>query len=369
MTAQQRKPHKIEAAPIPQRYGRGWHCLGLAEEYTAKPVMLNYFGTKLVAYRGDDGVVRILDGYCPHMGADLSLGAVEGDSLRCPFHHWRWGADGVCNDIPYAKRIPPKAVIKSWPTMEQNHLLFVWNDPEELGPIEGEEPPRIDDCFSDDWTRWHLQKITIHTNCRELVDNMADVAHFLPVHGAPVNEFRNEVYRHTYKQILIGGSERLAEGGELYSEATYYGPAYMNTYMTGFHEGVEIASRLLVTHVPIDTESFDLRFGVMVRKNPNLTDEQNDAMAAAYVDQNNDAFFQDVAIWHTKTRVDNPVLCDGDGPVNRLRQWYQQFYVDRKDVPDTFDEKKVYVANYNTYEWDAGTGIDPHSVSEAEVEA
>ncbi|HUH38597.1 MAG TPA: Rieske 2Fe-2S domain-containing protein [Spongiibacteraceae bacterium] len=355
----QLKPHKIEAAVLPERYARGWHCLGLASDYTEKPVSYEYFGTKIVVYRGEDGKINVLDAYCPHMGADLGLGCVEGNSLRCPFHHWRWGADGICDDIPYAKRIPAKAVIKSWPTMEENNLLFVWNDPEDLPPIEGQEPPRIDDCFSGEWTEWHMDKITIHTNCRELVDNMADVAHFMPIHGAPVSEFRNEVFQHTYKQVLTGGSERLGEGG-LYSEATYYGPAYMNTYMVGKQEdGSELESRLLVTHVPIDTESFDLRFGVMVKKNPKLSDAENDAMAEAYVKANNEAFFQDVAIWHTKTRVDNPVLCDGDGPINRLRQWYDQFYVDRADVPNTWDEKKTYGTNYQGYEWDVGTGIAP----------
>lgn len=347
MTQAQRQPYRIEAAPIPERYARGWHCLGLAADYTEKPVALNYFGSRVVAYRGEDGQVHILDGYCPHMGGDLASGEVEGNSIRCPFHHWSWGADGVCNDIPYAKRIPPKAVIKSWPTVEENGLLFVWNDPEGNEPLPEQKPRRIDDYFSGEWTDWVVEKMTIHTNCRELVDNMADVAHFGPVHGAPVKEFKNVIDGHTYKQILIGGSERLAEEGELYSEATYEGPAYMTTYMTGKVQGHDVATRLLVSHVPIDTESFDLRFGVMVRKNPSLSEEENQAIAEQYVKENQTAFFQDVEIWHTKTRVDNPVLCDGDGPVNKLRQWYQQFYQDLAEIGDTWSARKEYVVDYH----------------------
>src|SRR5690625_3660839 len=107
-----------------------------------------------------------------------------------------------------------------------------------------------------------------------------------------------------------------------------------------------LVSRLLVSHVPIDTESFDLRFGVMVRKNPSLSEDENRRLAEIYVGQNQEAFFQDVEIWHTKTRVDNPVLCDGDGPVNRLRQWYQQFYQDLAEVGDTWDERKEYVIEF-----------------------
>jgi len=346
MAQAQQQIHRIQAAPIPERYARGWHCLGLVSDYTDQPVALNYFGGHLVAYRGEDGQVHVLDGYCPHMGGDLAGGRVEGNSVRCPFHDWSWGADGVCNDIPYAKKIPPRAVIKSWPVTEVNGLVFVWHDPEERPPIAEQYPREIEGFAEGEWTDWVVEKMTIQTNCRELIDNMADVAHFGPVHGAPVREFKNIIEGHVYSQVLTGGSERLAEEGDLYSEATYEGPAYMTTYMEGQLDGQRVVSRLLVSHVPIDTESFDLRFGVMVRKNPSLSEDENRRLAEIYVGQNQEAFFQDVEIWHTKTRVDNPVLCDGDGPVNRLRQWYQQFYQDLAEVGDTWDERKEYVIEF-----------------------
>lgn len=343
MKSKVRQPRIIEAAEVPERYARGWHCLGLAENYTEKPTRLEYFGTNLVAYRGkDDGQVHILDAYCPHMGGNLSLGCVDGDSIRCPFHDWRWGPDGICNDIPYAKRIPDNAVIRAWPTMVENHLLFVWNDPEHGEPIPEQKIPRIDDCFSDNWSRWAMDKIRINTNCRELVDNMADYGHFGPVHKSPIKDFSNIVEGHTYQQVLTGTSEGLAEDGELTSVATYYGPAYMNTFMTGQMGGIDVASRLLVSHVPVTTESFDLFYGVMVRKNKELGEEACDKMVADYVEANRIAFGQDVDIWHTKVRVDNPVLCDGDGPINVLRKWYSQFYMDIADVPASTKERKVY---------------------------
>jgi len=338
-------PAKIIAAQMPERYARGWHCLGLASDYTDKPVALNYFGTKLVAYRGADNQVHILDAYCPHMGADLSLGCVEGNSLRCPFHAWRWGADGVCDDIPYAKRIPPKAVIKSWPTQEQNQLLFVWNDPEGNDPIPEQDIPRIDACFSDDWSDWRIELFNIRTNCRELLDNMADIGHFSPVHANHITTFKNISEGHVYEQVQTGSSDTLSEADDegLTSVATYYGPAYMVTHMTGATGGVDVESRLLVSHVPIDTENFDLRFGVMIKKNPKLSAEENQAMVDTYSKLASEAFRQDVHIWHNKVRVDNPILCDGDGPIHKLRQWYHQFYVDLKDVPAALKERKEYV--------------------------
>ncbi len=52
---------------------------------TGKPHTLNAFGSRLVAYLGEDGQVHILDSYCPHMGADLSRGQVRGNSVVCPW--------------------------------------------------------------------------------------------------------------------------------------------------------------------------------------------------------------------------------------------------------------------------------------------
>ncbi len=49
-------------------------------------------------------------------------------------------------------------------------------------------------------------------------------------------------------------------------------------------------------------------------------------------------FEQDVEIWRNKTRIDNPLLVEEDGPVYQLRRWYEQFYVDVADVtPDMVD--------------------------------
>ena len=43
------------------------------------------------------------------MGGDLTQGEVKGDEIACPFHDWRWGGDGKCKAIPYARRVPLRA--------------------------------------------------------------------------------------------------------------------------------------------------------------------------------------------------------------------------------------------------------------------
>lgn len=342
--AVKREPYKIIKKEWPERYARGWHVLGKADSFTSEPQMVEYFGTRMVAYRGeDDGEVHVLDAYCPHMGADLSKGCVKGNSILCPFHGWSWGADGVCDDIPYAKKIPDKAVIKSWPTMEENGLLFVWNDHENLEPIPGQEPSRSEDYHSGEWTDWVMNRIPIQTHCRELVDNMCDMAHFGPVHYSTVNSFSNEQEGHVFVQYMVGGHEILTEGEcPMTSVAKYEGPAYMTTTMTGMMDGQPVTTHLLVSHIPVSTGEFHINFGVMMKKNPNLTEKQNQAMVDEYTELSIASFQQDIEIWDNKVLNDNPVLCDGDGPINMVRKWYSQFYMDRADIPARLVEHKTH---------------------------
>ena len=256
------------------------------------------------------------------------------------------GGEGMCLDIPYAKKIPKAARIKSWPVCEENQLLFIWNDPEGMPPSPDEIVPPEDACLADDWSDWVIEENVIHINCRELIDNMSDKAHFITVHGlkAPTL-FKNIFEGHRLTQLMTAendvGSE-FGEGGELRSSATYYGPAYMIAAIDNEAGGFSHSSIQLVSHIPIDRNSFTLRHGVKVQNIPHLSAEENKAVVAEYTEMTQLSFKQDVDIWHNKFRVDNPLLCDGDGPLHKLREWYDQFYVDRKLVPEKLKKRKEY---------------------------
>jgi 3-ketosteroid 9alpha-monooxygenase subunit A len=206
-------------------------------------------------------------------------------------------------------------------------------------------------CFSDDWSDWVIEKWTINTNCRELIDNVSDMAHFAYVHGAPTNYFANIFEAHKATQIMVaaasvnGGNGTMGPGGNLMTRATYFGPAYQITEMKGEMGGFKIDSILLNCHVPISLNRFDLRFGMMVRKLDGMSDEQSRQIGGAYITAIQQGFYQDVAIWDNKVRIDNPLLCDRDGPIYQLREWYRQFYVDANQVPNELHKRQVIEIN------------------------
>ena len=56
-------------------FATGWYVIAFKEELASGQVLpLRYFDTRLVAFRGESGVVHVLDAHCPHLGADLGVG-------------------------------------------------------------------------------------------------------------------------------------------------------------------------------------------------------------------------------------------------------------------------------------------------------
>ncbi len=80
----------------------GWFAVAMSDDIAAGDVKtLAYFGTELVVWRGESGSLHALDPYCPHMGAHRGHGgAVAGDDLQCPFHHWTFSGAGAVTAIP-----------------------------------------------------------------------------------------------------------------------------------------------------------------------------------------------------------------------------------------------------------------------------
>lgn len=112
---------------------------------------LKYFGKELVLYRTEGGEACLVDAYCPHLGAHLGYGGhVDGECLICPFHQWQFNQKGQCVNIPYAKKIPPRAQLITWPLQETHGLIIAWHHPSKTQPDW--EVPALIEINNPAWT-------------------------------------------------------------------------------------------------------------------------------------------------------------------------------------------------------------------------
>jgi 3-ketosteroid 9alpha-monooxygenase subunit A len=367
----------IDQGTPPSRFARGWHCLGLADRFRdSGPHAVEAFGTRLAVFADSAGTLHVLDGYCRHMGGDLSRGTIKGDALACPFHDWRWGGNGRCAGIPYARRVPVAARTRSWLTLEQNRQLFVWHDPQGNPPPPDVTIPRIEGAYSAGWSNWTWDSILVEgANCREVIDNVADMAHFFYIHFAFPTYFKNVFEGHIASQYLRTRSRpdvedsNYAQGTEstLRSEASYYGPSYMIDELWHDYHGSTIQSILINCHYPVTPTSFMLQWGVIVKLPAGLPETQADRVAAKFAKFIGLGFEQDVEIWRHKSRVDNPLLCAEDGAVYQLRRWYEQFYTDVEHItPDMVARYEFEVDTTRAVEgWEAEVAANLAARAEA----
>ena len=119
--------------PIPAEgengvFSESWFPICLSREIPAGEIVgVDFLGGRVVAYRGATGIARVMSAYCAHLGADLSVGDVQGESVRCAFHHWKYNADGICESTKVGDPPPAGAWLFTFPTCERYGIVFAYN--------------------------------------------------------------------------------------------------------------------------------------------------------------------------------------------------------------------------------------------------
>ncbi len=88
---------------------------------------LRIMGEHFTLYRGMTGRAYLTEFACPHRGAQLSAGRIEGDALRCFYHGWKFAPDGTCLEQPAEdSRFRDKVSIRAYPVREYLGLVFAF---------------------------------------------------------------------------------------------------------------------------------------------------------------------------------------------------------------------------------------------------
>ncbi len=114
-----------------------WQPVYVADRLApGKAVPLRILGEDFTLYRGEGGTAHVVAPECAHRGLKLSVGRIEGDSLCCFYHGWKYDGSGQCIDQPAEDRsFADKVKIPSYPVREYLGLIFVYfgaGDPPEL---------------------------------------------------------------------------------------------------------------------------------------------------------------------------------------------------------------------------------------------
>ncbi len=145
---------------------------------TGRCLAVPHFEQGLVLWQGSDGPVAF-DDRCPHRGARLSLGRVQADTLECPYHGWRFAADGRCVAVPAVPAFRPPAThaARAWRVVARHGLL--WAAAAQAPQAEPFAPPTLHELPR---KRVLCGPFDVATSAPRVVENFLDTAHFGFVH-------------------------------------------------------------------------------------------------------------------------------------------------------------------------------------------
>ncbi|WP_116364863.1 Rieske 2Fe-2S domain-containing protein [Parahaliea mediterranea] len=325
-----------EYALGPAAFPRGWFVIASSQSLTRKPLALRFWGRDLALYRGESGRAILMDAYCPHMGTHLAASEsaalassglqIEGDTIRCPYHGWRFNADGECDDIPYLDgRCPKSARIRTYPVVEQLGCIMAWYDDNAEPPLFS--APQLPEWDQPRWIQWTLDdcgEMAVHP--QEILDNMADVRHLGPTHGAPCEIYENEFQGHYY--IQRQGGYHHDYNAFLETITWYTGPGILLSRQA--FAGTQTVQFIATT--PVDDGVIHAWHGLLFDAGHDTPTVKDKARAQQAQQEALNALAADFSVWRNKRPALKIMQVKTDGPFDKGRQWHQQFYANRPDV-------------------------------------
>ena len=313
----------------------GWFCVAHPDEVVeGTAVARYYFGRHLVVWRDGARDVHVQDAFCPHLGAHLGHGGtVEDDCITCPFHGWRFDAEGANTEIPYSERTNRKARLRTYPAIERNGVIMAWYHPDpEVEPMW--EVPRVA-AFDDDDTEYSTLFITTHTvdTCwQEMAENGVASAHFRFVHTTAevpqLEEYTTDFPHSTMRSSQRFPTPRGVMEGRIDTDG--YGPGLSVVSFSGIIDTLNLA-----TTTPIDEGRCQLWFHFRFKTMGDEKTTRN--VGTAFVREVDKQVQEDKPIWEHKAHLVRPALADTDGPFLKFRRWAAQFYAEPVDA-----ERHVY---------------------------
>ncbi|HEX8967651.1 MAG TPA: Rieske 2Fe-2S domain-containing protein [Chloroflexota bacterium] len=144
-------------------------------------------GEAVVVFRTGQGQVATLAAHCAHMGTHLGRGCVEGETLRCPLHHWAFDVHGTCREksVPDPLGEPNEVRVSQrvYPTVERFGVVWAFTGPRPLFP-----PPAFDGVQSEGVRTTLGTPVRLECPWFALAANAFDVQHLRTVHERALRE-------------------------------------------------------------------------------------------------------------------------------------------------------------------------------------
>lgn len=115
----------VTQEPIFQRF---WYPVMPISHLKEQPQGFELLGQKIVLWLDREGKAVVARDRCCHRSAQLSKGQVIEGNIVCPYHGWRFNAEGICVKVPQlsdSSQIPKSYEIATYSSQERYGYIWV----------------------------------------------------------------------------------------------------------------------------------------------------------------------------------------------------------------------------------------------------
>ncbi|MFE2997110.1 Rieske 2Fe-2S domain-containing protein [Nocardia sp. NPDC059246] len=331
----------------------------------------------VVLWRDSQGIVHCTAAHCAHLGANLGYGGeVVGDTIRCPFHAWRYDAEGNVSHVPGVAGTPKvRQCLPTYRVIERYGAIFLWNGP---GVPDHELPDFLaDEGIAEADIVFEHVRYKLPFAAKWFVENLPDAAHFAGLHRLgswgdteiiSESDTRLEYIAHFYGRAPYVSWEDLKRSyrrGEMWGVSDAAGGDFhATTYGGGLHlihltasppeliesrakvtaplpramialtekvNDMSDSARLILSFTPVDVDSHIVYLTMIVPKikNPVLRLIGRPVVRSLLVRRNWFAIMQDNSLMMYRQEPEHPAYNRFDRGLVRFRKFWDSRLIDR----------------------------------------
>ena len=369
---------KFAKGVLNQQYPMSYWQIAFSRDLAKESVIpLRVLERDVVLWRDSSGTVHCAAAHCLHLGANLGYGGeVVQDSLRCPFHAWRYGPDGTVVHVPGIEGAPKtKACLPTFRVIERYGTIFLWNGPE---PADHDLPDLLaDEGIGEDSIIFEHVRYKLPFPAKWFVENLPDSAHFAGLHRLgswgdteiiAKSDTRIEYVCHFHGRAPYLGWEDIKRSyrrGEMWGVSDAAGGDFhATTYGGGLHlidltasppelaqsrakvtarlpratialtekiNDLSDSARLILSFTPVEADSHIVYLTMIVPKikNPALRLIGRPVVRSLLVRRNWFAIMQDTALMMYRREPEHPLYNKFDRGLVRFRRFWDSRLLDR----------------------------------------
>lgn len=170
--------------PMGALFRRYWLPVLHADELSedgCPPVRVKILSERLIAVRTPEGEYGLMDEFCAHRGVSLFFGRIENGGIRCPYHGWKYNANGQAIVVPSelnSSEFCANVKLRSYPLVKQGDILWgYFGDPEKQPALPAWEFATVPS------TQTYTSKRFQESNWLQAMEGGIDSSHVTWLHG------------------------------------------------------------------------------------------------------------------------------------------------------------------------------------------